>query len=312
MAGDREFMKTNLNFYGTLCGILAAVTYGTNPLFGLPLYQRGLSTSSVLFYRYFFTLILLGGIMLVRHKSFRMEKRQILPVGAGGILLALSSLFLFLSFHYLDAGIAATILFVYPVMVCGIMFFCFKVRQSRATLLGMISAIAGIGLLSLDSAGGHFSTAGLILVLLSSLSYAIYMVLLKVTSLRELSADTLTFYVIVFGVAVFLAALRFGMDFQMLPDLFSLGCVTGLALFPSLLSFLLMAVAIRQIGPTKTAVLGALEPVTALIFGITVFGETLSWVQVIGILVILAAVTLVVVGKPPVSNASPCLPDKQD
>ena len=290
-------MRISETFRGSLCGILSAVTYGMNPLFGLPLYHRGLTTSSVLFYRFLFTILLLGCFMLIRKESFRLNRNQILPMGSGGVLLALSCLFLFLSFHHLNAGIAATILFIYPVMVCAIMFFGFHVRQSLPTLIGMVLAICGIGLLSTGDAGGKFSMAGLLFSLLSALSYAIYMVLLKVTSIQKLPAATLTFYALCFGFPVFLIALKGGTELQMLPDFFSFGCALGLAICPSLLSFLLMAVAIRAIGPTKTAILGALEPVTALFFGILVFGERVSLRQSIGILIILGSVTLVVAGK---------------
>lgn len=296
-------MRISETFRGSLCGILSAVTYGMNPLFGLPLYHRGLTTSSVLFYRFLFTILLLGCFMLIRKESFRLNRNQILPMGSGGVLLALSCLFLFLSFHHLNAGIAATILFIYPVMVCAIMFFGFHVRQSLPTLIGMVLAICGIGLLSIGDTGGKFNMTGLVFSLLSALSYAIYMVLLKVTSIQKLPAATLTFYALCFGFPVFLIALKGGTELQMLPDLFSFGCALGLAVCPSLLSFLLMAVAIRAIGPTKTAILGALEPVTALFFGILVFGERVSLRQSIGILIILGSVTLVVAGKNAVSTA---------
>ncbi len=126
------------NFQGVLCGILAAVTYGANPLFALPLYQRGLTTTSVLFYRFALALALLGGWMLFRREPFRPNHpRQLLPLGLNGVFLGCSSLFLFLSFHHLDVGIAATILFVYPVLVCAIMYLGFGVRQGWSTLLGM-------------------------------------------------------------------------------------------------------------------------------------------------------------------------------
>ena len=289
---------------GNLCGILAAVTYGMNPLFALPLYQRGLSTASVLFYRFFLTILLLGAFLLFRKQSFRLRRGEILPMATGGVLLALSCLFLFLSFHRIDAGIAATILFVYPVMVCGIMYLVFHVKQSLPTLIGMALAVIGIGLLSLGNAGGKFSVSGLVFSRLSALTYAIYMVLLKESVLKNLSAAVLTFYALCFGFPVFFLLLRFGLDLQLLPDLFSVGCALGLALCPSLLSFLLMAVAIRCIGPTKTAILGALEPVTALFFGILVFGETLSIRQGVGILVILGSVMLVVLGRNPVQKVS--------
>ena len=294
-------MKINDKFKGSFFGILAATTYGMNPLFGLPLYQRGLSTGSVLVYRFSFALILLGLIMFFRKLPFKMERKQLPLMVCCGILLALSCLFLFLSFHHIDGGIAATILFVYPVMVCVIMFLFFHVRQSPATLVGMGSAIGGIALLSLGKGVEDFNFIGLVFVLLSALTYAVYMVMVKVSSLKDLKAETLTFYAMLFGLLVFLLALRGGSDLQKLPDLFSLGCALGLALFPSLCSFLFMAIAIQYIGPTKTAILGALEPVTALLIGRVVFGENLSWQQIIAVFVILGSVTVVVTSKPPVS-----------
>ena len=58
-----------------------------------------------------------------------------------------------------------------------------------------------------------------------------------------------------------------------------------------------MTVAIRVIGATRTAILGALEPATAVCFGVLLFGEQLTLRLVIGIIVILTAVTIVVTGK---------------
>ena len=293
------------NFQGVLCGILAAVTYGANPLFALPLYQRGLTTTSVLFYRFALALALLGGWMLFRREPFRPNHpRQLLPLGLNGVFLGCSSLFLFLSFHHLDVGIAATILFVYPVLVCAIMYLGFGVRQGWSTLLGMGLALAGIGLLAPSGGSGRFSLLGLVFALLSALAFALYMVLLKVSSLRTLPAATQTFYAMGGGLVFFLITLRFGTELQQLPDLFSFGCALGLALLPSCLSFLLIAVAIRDLGPTKTAILGALEPVTALCFGILIFGETLTLRQSLGVLVILASVTLVAAGRGPTAGRS--------
>ncbi len=295
-------MKINAKMKGALFGILSSVTYGMNPLFGLPLYKQGLTTPTVLFYRFLFAIVLLDGFMLLHKDSFRLQsKKQILPMPVGGLLLALSCLFLFLSFHHIGGGLVATILFIYPVMVCCIMYLGFQVKQSMATLIGMLCAIGGICLLSLGDAGEKLSFIGVIFVLLSALSYAIYMVLLKVTSLKDLPSTTLTFYAMIFGMPVFLLALNGGMELQMIPNLFSFGCLLGLAVCPSFCSFLFMAIAIKDTGPTKTAVLGALEPVTALFFGISCFGETLSIRLMIGIVIILGSVTLVVTARNPVS-----------
>ena len=292
-------MQINEKIKGSIFGILAAVTYGMNPLFGLPLYQRGITTASVLFYRFSFALILLGIVMLWRKQSFKIEKRQLPMLVLNGIFLSLACLFLFLSFHHIDSGIAITILFIYPVMICAIMYLFFHVKQSISTLIGMFCSLGGIALLSLGNGVGSLNWTGLVFVILSALAYAGYMVMIKVTSLKDMANETLTFYAMLFGLPLFFIALKFGTELQKLPDLVSLGCAFGLALFPSLFSFLFTAISIKYIGPSKTAILGALEPTTALLIGVSVFGESLKFQQVIAIVIILVSVSLVLMGKSP-------------
>ena len=88
----------NDRFKGLCCGALAAMAYGMNPLFTLPLYKIGMTPDTVLFYRYFFAMALLGILIRWRKGSFQLSAKQISLVAAGGFLMALSSLLLFLSY----------------------------------------------------------------------------------------------------------------------------------------------------------------------------------------------------------------------
>lgn len=106
---------------GFIYGAIAAASYGMNPLFTLPLYGAGMSVDTVLFYRYLLAAIVLGILMKVQRQSFALQKKDILPLVIMGLLFSFSSLLLFMSYNYMDAGIASTILFVYPVMVAIIM-----------------------------------------------------------------------------------------------------------------------------------------------------------------------------------------------
>ena len=112
---------TNERLKGFTYGAIAAASYGMNPLFALPLYGAGMNVDSVLFYRYFFAIVMLGILMKVKKQSFALKKTDILPLAVMGLLFSFSSFFLFESYNYMDAGIASTILFVYPVMVAIIM-----------------------------------------------------------------------------------------------------------------------------------------------------------------------------------------------
>ena len=120
-------MKTS--FKGYLLGAVAAVSYGTNPLFALPLYDMGMDADSMLLFRYLLALPMLWALVRLGGGSLSVRRDRLPGLAAMGLLASLSSLTLFESFRYMDAGIASTMLFVYPVMVAAIM--ASEYRRSR-------------------------------------------------------------------------------------------------------------------------------------------------------------------------------------
>lgn len=119
-------------FRGILCGIIAAVCYGTNPLGVLPLYAEGLNACSVLSYRFIFATLMLGLLMTVQRKSLAVTTKELAILAPLGVLMSSSSITLYLSFHYMDAGIASTLLFVYPVMGGGVMMNKYFSRDNKS------------------------------------------------------------------------------------------------------------------------------------------------------------------------------------
>lgn len=289
-------MKKGDNIKGAVFGILSAVCYGFNPLFGLPLYRMGFSTPSVLFYRFLFAIVMLTAVMTVNQKSFRLPAGCRFPMIVAGLLLAGSCLSLFLSFRFMDAGIASTILFVYPAMVAVIMWICFKEKLSIFTTLCIIVALTGVGILS-GSGGGNVSAIGLFWVMMSALTYAVYIVMLRKSQLKTLDSETVTLYALICGLPLFFILSGCGTELNLLTRWQEWGAAVGLALFTALFSFLFMAKAVRYIGATKTAVLGAMEPLTALMIGVTVFNERLSALMVVGCFLIIAAIIAIVCKK---------------
>lgn len=286
----------NTKAKGYLLGAIAAASYGMNPLFALPLYENGMSPDSVLFFRYLFAIPILGIMLKARGRDFKIHKGETSLFIIFGILCALSSLTLFQSYNYMDAGIASTLLFVYPIMVAVIMACFFKERLSAATTLCIVLAMGGIALLYKGADGATLSFTGTMLVMGSALSYAAYIVGINQTRLKDVATLKITFYVLLFGSSLFVVRLFMGDGLQ-LPDKWYLWAnLLALAVFPTAISFLCTTAAIQYIGSTPAALLGVLEPVTAIFFGITVFGETLTVRDVCGIILIMMAVTIVVAG----------------
>lgn len=286
----------NVKAKGYMLGAIAAATYGMNPLFALPLYKTGMNPDSVLFFRYLFAIPLLGIMLKARGRSFKLQRKEILPLIILGLFVALSSLTLFLSYHYMGAGIASTILFVYPIMVAFIMAMAYKEKLPVLTIVCMLLALGGIGLLYKTSDGGTLSLTGILLVFASALSYAIYIVGVNHSTLKHIATLKVTFYVLLFGLSLFIVRLKTGSELTFPGEWYLWGNLVALAVFPTAISFLCTTSAIQYIGSTPTAILGALEPVTAIIFGVAVFGETLTPRDCVGLMMIIVAVSCVIAG----------------
>ena len=287
----------NVKLRGTLCGVGAAVFYGTNPLGAMNLYQDGISANSTLFYRFGLAIVMLGVMMLVQRKKFGVTRSELLLLAILGMFMGSSSASLFISFNYMDVGIASTLLFVYPVMVAVIMALLFKEKVTPTTAISIMLAFGGIALLNQSSDGSSLSTLGVLLVMASSLTYAVYIVVVNKSKLR-MSSVKLTFYVLIFGLMTILGyTFAMGETVQLLTTPHQWLFAAQLALMPTVLSLVLMAIAVKDIGSTPTAILGALEPITAVAIGCFGFGESFTTRLAVGIALILTAVLLIIGGK---------------
>ena len=290
-------MKKNKTV-GILCAILSAVCYGTNPFGALPLYEGGVNTATVLAHRFGLAVILLAVIMLIKRIDFKVTRREFKVLFSLGVLFAASSITYYQSFHFMDAGIASTILFVYPVMVAVIMALFFKEKVTSMTVMAIVLSLVGIGLLYKGGAGVSLSVIGIVLCILSSLAYAIYIIVVNQSSI-QMSSFKVTFYaMLVCEITLILYSFTSPeLYLHMLPSPRAWSFAVWLSVVPTILSLVFMTVAVHHVGATPTAILGALEPLTAVTIGVIIFGETLTPRLVVGIIFILFAVMLVVLGK---------------
>lgn len=281
---------------GFLNGSIASISYGTNPLFALPLYSAGVGVNSVLFYRYFFAVVIYGlWLKFVKKTSFKITLKEFFPLLILGIFFSLSSLTLFVAFQYIEAGIACTILFIYPVIVAILMAVFFKERITKTVVAAIFLTTSGIILLYKGKPGMDLNIHGIIIVLTSALLYALYIIGVKnIKVVKHIKSDKLCFYVMLFGLFVYVFNLKFCTQLQILDRPFLWLCTFALAIFPTIISIETINIAIKLIGSTTTAILGALEPLTAIFFGVLLFGEHLTPRICLGIFMILFGVFLIV------------------
>lgn len=286
--------------WGYAAGIITGVTYGLNPLFAKPLLSMGVSVDTMLCFRYLLAVAILGIWLMLRKESLKVNRAQFLRLCILGVFFGLSSMLLFIAYSYIPAGLATTIVFLYPVLVALIMVFL-KVYPTWQVWISIIMTFVGVVILSKPSGNVSLNTVGLLLAGGSALAYALYLVIVnRSRRLRTVSSHVLTFYALGTGSVLFIIHNAFSGG-DLLAGVHGWACwlnLIGLAVFPTLISLLTLAIATRIIGATRTSVLGVFEPVTAIAVGTIFFGESLTINIIVGVVITLIAVTfMVVTGK---------------
>lgn len=289
----------SIKMQGYFFAALAAAFYGTNPIFAVPLYGTGMNAISVLLFRYFLGMLFLASVIVYRSERLALYRNEVIPVALLGSIMGVSSLALYESYTYMNPGVASTLLFMYPVLTSLIMtaFFHEKFRP----IIGICLLIMGIGLyLLMHSSEGVFLDAkGFILIFISSLTYAIYLVMVKVSKvLPYIPTIKSLLYQLLFGSIVYMVVILFGNKFVMPHGIFEWSNLFALALIPTVISLLFTIKAIKYIGPTPTAIFGALEPITAVVLTCILLGETISIREITGGIFIVLATMLVVLADP--------------
>lgn len=285
----------NPHLKGSLAGMLSAAFYGCSPALALLLYALDFDAANALLYRYFCALILMLPLLILwKREQLGLPLQDLKNLALPGICFALSTLFYFISFNFMNAGISATILFLYPIFTALIMVLVYHEKISFAIVLAIILSFGGVVLLHGAEEGG-MSPIGTALAVASALTYALYIVGINRVKII-ISNEKLTFYLILFSVltsGLYIAfapgtSLKIPTHGQELLIIFLLGLV------PTIFSLELLNVAIANIGSTMSAVLGALEPVTAVFLSVIIFHEELSFNLVLGIALILLGVLIVI------------------
>lgn len=280
-----------MKFKGYALGIISSVSYGLIPIFILPVKQAHFSLDITLFYRFLFSALMIGGYLLYSKESFSINKKEGIILVILGLCYALSSEFLFLGYDYLTAGIASTVLFIYPVIVALIMFFFYKEKLTKLSIVSLLLAFAGVIVLCLKGKGLEINFAGLGIVMLSSLFYALYIIIVNKSN-SKVSGFKLSFYSMLFTSLFFMIKSLVGQESFAIPSVTIFFNFVVFALLTTVISTLCLVFSIKSIGSTPAAILGALEPVVAVMVSVLMFDEKFTFNLFLGIVLILLGVIL--------------------
>lgn len=276
---------------GYLCAFISAFTYGLIPLFMIPIKKaESFSVDATLFYRF---LIASGAILLFlcyQKQRLCISLREGLIMSILGLLYALSAEFLFLAYDYLSPGIASTIFFSYPIIVALVLVLFYKEKITFPTILSLLLVVAGVGVLSIKE-GSIINYIGLGISLLGALVYALYILIINKVRI-EASGVKISFYSMLFSSLYFWVKTLILGESIAIPSLSLVGDITLFAIITTSLSLVALVYAVRYIGSTPTAIMGAFEPIVAVLISVGLFGEALTSSLIIGGMVIIAGVLI--------------------
>lgn len=291
----RRRIKHNGVFYASI----SSASFGFSPLFSLGLLSAGLSSFDVLSYRWFIAGLVLMIYAACKKKSLRLnsfeEAWKIILISA---LRSITAITLLIGFANISSGIASTINFMYPVIVSVCMMVFFGEKRSLMDIMAILVSIFGVYLLasgdSIIVEGGN-TRLGLICSLISAFSFAAYYIVMKQVKADKIEVVKFTTWVMMLSTVYFIAcAFIFDGKLTIVTDGRSWLNILGLGLWATMVSNITGVKAVRRIGPTQTSILGALQPVTAVILGVLFLGEHLYLRSCVGILLILISVSIVV------------------
>lgn len=273
---------------GYLLALISAVSYGLIPLFILPVKALNFPLDTTLFYRFFISALFILVFLVYKKESLKINRTEFLILSVLGLLYALSSDFLFWDYELLTPGIASTVLFVYPVFVALILALFFKEKITRFTFISLLITFSGIVVLSTNGSDFKINFAGLLVGVSCALFYAIYMVIVNKAKMN-VSGIKITFYSLLFS-AVYYLVKTLSLQEPLAPSPELILHISVFALVTTVFSITALIYAIKFIGSTPTSIMGALEPVVAVLISVCCFGEILTWNLIFGVLLILAGV----------------------
>ncbi len=287
----------NSQLRGVVNGIISGVSFGMIPLFSIPVIAAGMDNVSILVYRFLFGSAAMLAILLLRKTNMRVSLSELLRIVLLAIFYITTALATLECYKYLSSGIATALVYTDPIWcaLIGLAFLGdkFSIKLTSSILLASLGVMMMTGVFSGD---GTFSMIGLLLGLASGLAYGIYLILVPRLKVKHIASLKLTFYVFFTGMWLLIAySLMTNGGVEEVPDSSCWLDLVLLGLIPTAISNICVTVSLKLIDSTIVAILGAFEPLTAMVVGVVILGEPLGFIGVVGGMLILVAVAILTI-----------------
>ena len=288
---------------GLINGIISGISFGLIPLFSIPVIAAGMGNVSILVYRFFFGSLAMLGMLLLKKTDLRVSLSELCRIAILSLFYIGTALATLECYRYLSSGIATALVYTDPIWcaIIGLIFLGdrFSLKLTSSCLFATLGVMMMTGVFTED---GTFSALGLFWGLLSGLSYALYLIFVPRLRLKRIPSLKLTFYVFFIGMLILAAyaILKEG-NIEIVTNPTCWTNLILLGLIPTALSNICVTMSLRLVDSTIVAILGAFEPLTAMVIGIVILGDSWSIMSLGGTFLILLAVAMLTI-LPKINN----------
>jgi drug/metabolite transporter (DMT)-like permease len=280
------------NLRGILFTILSASLYGIMPIWVKLAYTTGLTAFDVTFLRFIMAAAMLAIFIFYRKISFRIERKQLVSLLWTTMSFTGASLFLYLSYHYVSAGVSTSLHYTFPVLVMLIAYYKYHEKLELYKWLALLTSVAGIYLIA-EPWGRSFSIPGVSLALISALFMAVYVLSINHDRLKEMDSLVQAFYSCLTASFVSLVLITVQGNWPPAITLEGLYYTGLVSFFCTALALIFFIKGVQSIGSANASILSTMEPVVSFAAGIIILLEPLTWYTSLGCILIVMAVILI-------------------
>lgn len=284
---------------GELLVLTAGMLWGCMSLLSRPL-SESFSAMETTMLRAFFTSIIMGVILLIKGRGVSLFKIRLkdLPLflGSGIISLLFFNWCYMSSINYNSVSVAVMLLYTSPVWITIFARILFKEKITLVKILALLGAIGGCALLTLTQEV-KITWEGLLFGLGSGIGYALYSIFGKVAAKRYKTETTMfyTFLVAFLGGLPFSAVLTIPTRFINAP--INIVYILTMVVFITVLPYLFYTKGLERIEAGRAGIIAIVELVVASIVGLIFYNEHLGVFGVIGIVIVIASLVFLELGK---------------
>jgi len=286
--------------YGIFMASVGAMLFSGKAILVKLSFTYGADTETLLALRMLMSMPLFWGIFWWEDRRKPMtpitwsDRRKLFFLGFLGYFL--SSYLDFLGLQYISVGLERIVLYLTPTIVLLISYFVLQKSISRLQWYALVVGYIGVFIVFIQDASstGISAWLGMILVFGGACSYAIYMIA-SGEMVQRIGSVRLVVYASTASAVLSLLQSTFyhpSAIFEQAPPIYWLSLIN--ASVCTVIPMLLVMIAINRIGSPLVAQAGILGPVSTIFMGYWVLSEPITWMQISGMSLVMAAMWLLV------------------